>query len=197
MSIDDLSPDGRHARRDRNRHAVVDAYLDLIRAGVPHPSVADVADRSGVSHRSVFRYFSDKEELARTAIERHYAHIRPLLDLTAAPTDPVPRRVDLFVERRLELYDEIAPVARLSRSLILTQPVIADGIDALRARLRQQIEHLFADELARTSDPAATLAAIDVICSFESFELLRHDQRLDRRTTAHVLTASVHRLLGT
>ena len=35
--------DGRRARRDRNREAVVDAYLDLVREGDMHPNVADVA----------------------------------------------------------------------------------------------------------------------------------------------------------
>ena len=43
--------DGRTARRDRNRTAVLDAILDLIQEGNPLPTVAEISERSGTSHR--------------------------------------------------------------------------------------------------------------------------------------------------
>jgi AcrR family transcriptional regulator len=198
QSGDAVIEDGRRARRDRNKYAVVDAFLELVRAGNPRPSVAEVAERSGISHRSVFRYFADKDELARTAIERQQAFAAPLVALTVGPGAPLDERIHRFVERRMELFDHLAPVARLSRSLVQLQPVIASELASNRQYFRRQIEHLFHDELAAMTpvEAAQTLAALDVLCSFESADLLRHDQGLTRDDAAAVVERAMRRILG-
>jgi AcrR family transcriptional regulator len=190
--------DGRRARRDRNKYAVVDAFLELVRAGNPRPSVAEVADRSGVSHRSVFRYFEDKDELARTAIERQQAFAAPLLALTVGPGAPIDERISRFVERRIELFEHLGPVARLARALADGQPVLAAGLTSTRRYLRGQIEHLFAAELREMPGPQArhTLAVLDVVCSFESVDLLLHDQGLSRADVTAAIDRSMRQLLG-
>src|ERR1035438_5413311 len=65
--------DGRQLRRRRNRETVVDALLDLYRDGNLRPSTEEIAARSGLSPRSLFRYFDDVDDLTRTAI-RHQEH---------------------------------------------------------------------------------------------------------------------------
>ena len=193
-----VSDDGRRARRDRNKYAVVDAFLELVRAGNPRPSVADVAERSGVSHRSVFRYFADKDELARTAIERQQDFARPLIALTVGPGAPLDERIARFIDRRLALFQTLAPMARLSRSLVHLQPVIASELSRNRQYFRAQIQHLFQAELAALPavDAALAVAAMDVLCSFESTDLLLHDQGLSRDRAAAVLERSARKLLA-
>jgi AcrR family transcriptional regulator len=195
----DLEPqDGRHARRDRNKIAVVDAYLELIREGNPRPSVAEVADRSGVSHRSVFRYFADRDELARTSIERQESFVTPLLSLPIDHEQPLRDRVDLVVKRRLELFEAIAPVARLSRSLAPMQPIIQSELTKARAFFRAQVKRLFAPELTAMdkAHAASVVAVLDVLCSFEVAELLRTDQGLSTERTGDALRAAMIALLG-
>ena len=51
--------DGRRARRDRNRVAVVDSLLALYAEGDLNPSTDAIALRAGLSPRSLFRYFDD------------------------------------------------------------------------------------------------------------------------------------------
>ena len=188
MSTVDLELDGRRARRDRNKIAVVDAYLDLIRDGNPRPSVAEVAERSGVSHRSVFRYFADKDELARTSIERQESVVTPMLAIPIDPRASLEDRVDLVVRHRLELFETIAPVARLSRSLAPMQPILQSELTKARSFFRAQLKRTFAPEFAsmEKARAATTLAVVDVLCSFEAAELLRADQglSLDRATYA-------------
>ncbi len=190
--------DGRHARRDRNKIAVVDAFLELVRAGNPRPSVADVAERSGISHRSVFRYFADKDELARTAISRQEAAVAPMFTDTIARNTPLADRVRTLVTHRLSLFEEIAPVARLSRALAPLQPIVSAEITRSRGFLRVQVNKLFAAELD-AMDPvrAASIAAVlDVVCSFESIDLLRVDQGLSHDHAAAALVESIMQLLG-
>lgn len=181
--------DGRHARRDRNKFAVVDAYLDLIREGNPRPGIAQVAERSGVSHRSVFRYFSDKDELARTSIERQESRVAPMLPIAFEPSAPLATRIDLLVERRLEFFDAVAPVARLTRSLATMQPILDAELTKGRAFLRSQVKRLLSPELDAmdTRRAGLVLAAADVLCSFEVADLLRVDHRLSAARTADVL----------
>jgi len=190
--------DGRHARRDRNKYAVVDAYLQLVREGDPRPSIAAVADRSGVSHRSVFRYFADKNELARTAIERQHAFASPLVSLTVGPGAPLPERIERFVERRLELFDAIAPVARLTRSLASMQPLLEHELTTSRAFLRSQLRHLFRAEVDALPNAhrVPALAALDALCSFEAVDLLLRDQGLAEVDAAATLRFAIARLLS-
>ena len=62
--------DGRRARRERNREAVLDALMELVKEGDDDPSVDDIAARAGVSYRSVYRYFDDRADLFDAATKR-------------------------------------------------------------------------------------------------------------------------------
>jgi TetR/AcrR family transcriptional regulator, regulator of autoinduction and epiphytic fitness len=194
----DVHVDGRHARRDRNKHLVVAAYLDLVRAGNPRPSVLEVAERSGVSHRSVFRYFTDRDELVQTAIEHQHQLARPLARMPIGPDAPLEERLNVFVERRLDLYEALGAVARLSRSLATFEPVIAGELRRVRTALRLQIAHLFSPELDAMDDATrrGAIAGVDVLCSFEAVDLLRDDQGLSRKAAALVVTDGLRAFLG-
>ncbi len=189
--------DGRSARRDRNKHAVVDAYLDFIREGISRPSVAQVAERSGVSHRSVFRYFADRDEMARVSIQRQQLRLTPLF---REPTDrslSLPERIDQLLRHRSDIFTEVAATARLVRSLAPNQPILQAELDTNRSRFRSALKRTFASEFDRMAKPEAadTLAALDVLTSFECFELLRHDQSLTESRTLRVLRSSMLTLL--
>lgn len=73
-----MSGDGRSARRDRNRLAVLDAVIELFSEGVLEPTPDDVAARVGLSARSVYRYFVDRDALLRAAIDRSFERVMPL-----------------------------------------------------------------------------------------------------------------------
>ena len=66
-----------------------------------------------------------------------------------------------------------------------------------RRFLRRQIERLFATELSAAGPQrgARILAATDALCSFESWQLLREDQKLTRDDAAATLTDGVVALM--
>ena len=84
LSLDDEPVDGRRARRQRSRDLVVDALLDLLNAGVVRPTAQQVAERSGVSLRSIFRIFDDVETLHAAAAAEQLARVRHLFVDVAA-----------------------------------------------------------------------------------------------------------------
>lgn len=189
--------DGRRARRGRNREAVVDALLAFFREGELNPSVASVAERSGVSLRSVFRYFDDLDEMGRIAIQRHIEDIKHLFDLPGIGVGSRQERIERLVAHRIEWYEAVAPVARASMLRAPFQPVIAEGLQFRRELLRSQIERQFAPELEALpiGERFAVAAAADVLTSFESLEMLRTHRDLSTTKCASVLTESLDRLL--
>src|SRR5690242_3251648 len=90
-------PDGRTARTERTNGAVVEAYLSLIEEGDLRPSANRIADRAGVSLRTVFHHFEDMEKLFATLAERQlqrHAHDR------LPDTGPLADRIEAFVAAR-------------------------------------------------------------------------------------------------
>lgn len=185
--------DGRKLRREANRETVLDALVELYRDGQFEPSSAEIAERAGLSPRSLFRYFDDVDDLSHAAIDRQLRNARPLLDVGARPDEPTDTKVQRLVEARLRLFEVIAPPARAARVCAHRHPVIAAQLHESRSFLRHQLKRLFARELA--GDRANLLSAVDALCSFETYELLRTDQKLSRAKTAAALADALTALL--
>lgn len=189
--------DGRRLRRERNRAAVVDALLALYESGRLRPSSAQIAEQAGLSPRSLFRYFDDVDDLCRAAVARAHAQAASLLDMDVAADAPLAVRVEALVDQRLRLFETMAPAATVMRVESWFQPTLAAELARARSVLREQVRALFAGELATfpPGEAAGVLAAADVLCSFESYQLMRHDQRLAPSQVRSALGRSLARLL--
>jgi TetR/AcrR family transcriptional regulator of autoinduction and epiphytic fitness len=192
------SDDGRHARRHQNRRAVLEALVELYEEGDYAPRSAAIAQRAGLSPRSLFRYYDDIDDLSRAAIDLQLRRARPLLAIAASPADPTDAKIDCLVAARIGLFEAVAPAARAARMTAPRSRLVAAQVGEARAYLRRQIEELFAPEL-NAMEPeraACVLGAIDVLCSFESHELLSSQQGLPREGEAATLTAALLALVG-
>jgi AcrR family transcriptional regulator len=185
--------DGRRLRRQQNREAVIDALLASFREGHYQPSSNEIARRAGLSPRSLFRYFDDIDDLHRAATTRELRRARPLLELGIEPDAPTGAKIRALAAGRVRLYEQTASSATAVRISAHRYPVLAAELAARRSYLRAQIASLFAPELGRSD--RALLPALDVLCSFESYELLRVDQRLSRPKTEAALTCALTALL--
>jgi AcrR family transcriptional regulator len=188
--------DGRRARRDQNREKVVDAMLELYREDNLQPSVAAVADRSGVSHRSVFRYFEDLDQLHRVAIERQNRATAEYLRLSKIGQGTIEQRIAGIVQNRLELYDVAAPVARVAHMLAATQPVILDHIRDMSELAVDQVKRHFAPEIKAHVQGEVVAASVAFMVSMESMETLDQIYRLEREQMAAAMTLTVTQLLA-
>jgi AcrR family transcriptional regulator len=172
--------DGRKRRRTQNRDAVIDALVTLIGSGRFDASATEIAEHAGISPRSLFRYFDDTDDLLQAAVARHHELARPFLQLDVRPDEPLARRIAAVVVARAQLWDAIEPSARVARMRAPVNPTLAAELARNRALQRAQLQQAFAPELeAMGADEArATLAAVEVLCSFESHDLIRNDQQL-------------------
>ncbi len=140
--------DGRRARAERNRDAVVEAILDLLCEGVEYPTAEAIAERSGVSVRSVFRHFDDLESLHAAAVDRHSDRIRDLFEPPPSG-GPLARRIDELAARRSRLFEAMTPVRVVGERLRGRSEVIDERLEFVRELLRSQVTTLFEPELDR------------------------------------------------
>lgn len=172
-TFDDEPVDGRRARRQRSRDLVVDALLALLNEGVARPTAQQVAERSGVSLRSIFRIFDDVETLHAAAASEQLARVRHLfVDVAAVGT--VEERVEEIVQLNARLYESVAPVRRAALRTAPESPPLRDQLGRLRAWMRAEIDRVFAAELQ--GGPHA--AALEALFSFEAWDQLRVAQHL-------------------
>jgi TetR/AcrR family transcriptional regulator, regulator of autoinduction and epiphytic fitness len=193
-----LGLDGRTARRHRNTDAVLDAVHQLFVEGHRVPTVEDVATRSGVSLRSIYRYFPDRDELLRAALARRMHVAEPLFHLDDLGVGSLPERIERFATHRMELYDAMAPTARAALREAVTAPVIAEVVRQRRTQLTEQTRQHFARELEALPEQRAAnvLAAMDVLSQFEAVEELRVGRGLPPDRAREVLVGALRALLG-
>lgn len=190
--------DGRTARRDRNRSTVLDAVLALFSEGNLQPRPEDVAVRSGVSLRSVYRYYSDPAALLRAAMRRHLENVSPLLHIDAIGEGPLPERVERFVDARLRLYEAIAPAARAARLAARDNEVIRARMGETEELLRRQVNRHFEPELSslRPRFRRAISDAIDALVQLEALDYLFVERSLADRQVAETLRIAIAQLLA-
>jgi AcrR family transcriptional regulator len=186
--------DGRRLRRAHNREAVIDGLLALFGDGNYEPSMADIAERAGLSLRSVFRYFEDVDDLHKAAAIRQIALVLPLLELEVPPEATTADKIRTVVRARARLFEQIGPAGQALRIGAHRHAPLAAELTRNRSFFRGQLETVFAAEAA--TPLGAVLPAVDVLLSFESYELLRRDQGLSRAAAERLLTDAIGAMLG-
>ncbi|MDT5029492.1 MAG: TetR/AcrR family transcriptional regulator, regulator of autoinduction and epiphytic fitness [Micromonosporaceae bacterium] len=188
--------DGRSARAERTRGAIVEALLALNHEGDLKPTGERIAERAGVSLRALWANFKDMEALFSAAgqrlLERQDAEYRKI-----SPQLPLKRRVDEFCRQRARMLEIVAPSARAAQ---LREPFSA----ALRysratniAWVRRQIEELFAVELDLTGQGREQLFnALTVTCTWSAWSMLRDELELDPDAAQGVMVATMTALLA-
>ena len=186
--------DGRSARAERTRDAVVEAMLALIEEGDLRPTGPRIAERAGVSLRSVYQHFDDLEALFGRAADLHSERMQRLV--RPVPTEgPLTERLSAFVAERTRLLEAASPVARAAALVEPFSQEVASRRRAARRRGSAELEAVFAPELSgrEPHDRDELLAALTVIGDWPTWENLRVQQGLSethaRRALGRMLAA--------
>ncbi len=189
--------DGRRMRTERGREAVIEALLAIYEEGVSRPSAAAIALRAGVSERSVFRYFDDRDSLIQAIVTfqtERIGHLYAKPNFSGTTTE----RINALVELRLTIYDKTNNVVRAAASEIAESQQLIKAFDFRRQVLSQQIDKVFAPELAALApaEAAELRAALDVAASVEQIDYLRHHKGNSVEFTRSIVKLTLHALLG-
>jgi TetR/AcrR family transcriptional regulator of autoinduction and epiphytic fitness len=186
--------DGRSARAARTRDAVVDALLSLLDDGNLRPTAREVAQRAGVSLRSVYVHFDDLDDLFTAAAHQHFERVRDLIE-RIPDQGPLETRLDLFTRQRARIHEASAQVRRAA---VLQEPfshALAEVLSLARKLSRAEIELVFGNEIGRREgdDRARVVVELDMLSSAATWETLRvhYDRSADeaREIVADLLRA--------
>lgn len=166
--------DGRRARGVRTRAAIIDALLGQVADGDLAPTAQRIADRAGVSVRSVYQHFDDVEGLFREAASRARAQAAdraPQVD-TGLPTA---ERIHALVSARSTFLEALLPFGRASRLVEASSQDLRDARHDLDQANRRELQKVFAPELRALSGAERTRAVklLDLLTSWSAWDQLR------------------------
>ncbi|MDQ1439538.1 MAG: hypothetical protein QOK43_3167 [Acidimicrobiaceae bacterium] len=187
----------------------MDALLSLIADGELKPPAPRIAQRAGVSLRSIYQHFEDLEALFAAAHARYTRHLLTLID--EVPDDgPVEERLDAFVAQRAQVMEEVTPARRAA---LLQEPFsqqLRDGRDRIYDIATAEVARVFRLELEAAASEGSVkgsvegsaasarsdlLAALSMAASWEAWDHLRLGG-LDTEGAQRVMRLALAALLG-
>jgi len=189
--------DGRTLRAERTRQALVNALLGLLDDGEVRPTAERIAERAGVSERSVFQHFPDREALfeavARQQYERVIATVKPV-----DASKPLSERLDAFVIQRARLLEQVSPVRRAALLLEHESNVVAGWLASARQGGATEVERVFRRELEalERGERAVLLGALVSATSWPVWEGYRVHQRMGTERARAAMRRTLTALLG-
>jgi TetR/AcrR family transcriptional regulator of autoinduction and epiphytic fitness len=192
----ETAADGRVARGQRTREAVIEALYGLYTEGNLTPTIQELATRVGMTTRSIYHHFPDREAvaaaLAEQQMERH-----PQLFAARRIRGTPSERVDGIVAHRAELFETVAPVRRAVLALVHSIPALQTQQTNMAAHLRGQLTRTFESELSALDADAGdeVLDLLDLHTSWETWDRLRTWQGLSVERSRQLVTGLVTQAL--
>jgi AcrR family transcriptional regulator len=187
--------DGRTARAVRTKDAIVDATLALIDDGDLRPTGPRIAERAGVSVRSIFQHFDDLDALFSAVGERVATRIVARLH-PIDPTMALPDRVTAFVAQRVEVLESLTPVLRAALVHAATSEVIRHQFGDGHLFFRDHIGEVFASELAAAPDASVLHESLMIALSWPTWDMLRGAENRTPSEARAVIDWTVRATLG-
>lgn len=197
---DDEPPprDGRAARAVRTRKAVADALLNLIEEGDLRPTSKAIAERAGVSERTIFQHFEDLETLFSVAASRVGERIQR--ELESVPDDgDFDDRLGAYLDQLIYLHESTTPIRRASRLHEPFSPVLDGALQFWRDALRRGIDRVFAPELSAWGDETErreVVEALALVVTWSSWENMRRHSDFTKERARRVMELSFRAVLG-
>ena len=168
--------DGRAARSHRTRRAIINAMRALHSDGDLRPTAPRIAERAGVSLRTVWQQFTDMEALLVEAVKRDSEILRSLVR-KIEPDQPLASRVDTFVSQRAQILEEMTPTWRAARIHQSGSAELRSDHRKKTAAGRAELELVFAPEFDQLSGQQRDhlVESLHAISIWSFWESLRAD----------------------
>ncbi len=193
---DDAPVDGRTARAQRTREAIVEACVALVEAGDVRPTAPRIAAQAGVSVRSVFQHFDDLETLFAMVSERAVTGLAQLITPVDADL-PLDERIEQFVSQRVALLEALTPIRRAADVHAPFSPGIRERIQLGHDYFRDELARVFGRELDAL--PAGrrdeVLDLLDVSTTWSTWDVLRTLVHRDVAQAAAAMTLGLRTAL--
>jgi AcrR family transcriptional regulator len=183
--------DGRRARSERSKQAIIDATLALMEEGTLIPTAQQISDRASVGIRSFFRHFEDMETLFAT-IDDQIRENTEALFLGGDRDGTLEERIQHAVERRADGYEVETNMILSTAAQLWRSEVLRRNYSRYQRGLRKDLDDWLPElkKLSRTEREA-----VDAIASFEMWHRLRYHQGLGKRAAIDVIVGLLNSLV--
>jgi TetR/AcrR family transcriptional regulator, regulator of autoinduction and epiphytic fitness len=190
--------DGRAMRAERTRRAIVEALVELLDGGDPRPTVEEIAAQAGVSERTVFQHFPDREALFEATARFQYERVLPTL-VAIDPELPLAERIEAFTAQRAHLLETVSGVRRGALLIEHESETAHRRLQEARHAKAREVERVFARELdaVPTAERAPLLAALVALAAWTSWDGWRNHQGLSPEQAREAMRTGFERLLRT
>jgi len=196
MAQSSSSSDGRRLRSERTKRAIMEAYIELLREKPEIPTAAQIADRAGISTRSVFERFVDLKGLSLATVD--YAFTMGETQAVARHVDgDRPTRVRSHVETRAHTCERWLPVWRVVIANQGRLEQLRDRVHFIRQVIVNRMELMYRPELESLSaeERRDLLIALEALIDFESWGRMREGHGLSFDDASSVWIRLIDRML--
>ena len=170
--------DGRFARSQKTKDAIVKALLKLLR-NTPFPTAEQVAKESKIGLRTVYRQFKDMESIYLSLHEECMHSLSQMFDSDIDLDKSFKERVNFAISERLTIYEEYETlfIATISNSARLPTLVnqVAESYQIMRERFIEIVPEI---KNLSTIKSDLLFARITFPPWFSLRKLLKHDQKI-------------------
>lgn len=188
--------DGRIARGERTRAAIIAAHAALLRDGELRPTAAKVAERADVSVRTIWSNFKDREALLDASTSFWMAEDDELWK-PIDPALPIDERISVYVAQRARRLENISPAAKSAALSEPFSPTLRASRQSHIDRMRDQVALVFATEFAgrEEADRVWLLQAVALAASWPTWVQLRDDTGMSIQDASTVMERTMRVLL--
>lgn len=175
--------DGRRARSERSKQAIIDASLTLMAEGNLIPTAQQISDKAGLGIRSFFRHFEDMETLFAT-IDEQIRDSTEALYLGGDRDGTLDERILHAIERYGEGYEKQRNMVLSTSAQLWRSETLRKNYARYQRGLRKDLDDWLPElkQLTRSEREA-----VDAVASFEMWHRLRYHQGLSKQATIEVL----------
>jgi AcrR family transcriptional regulator len=170
--------DGRFARSQKTKDAIVKALLKLLR-NTPFPTAEQVAKESKIGLRTVYRQFNDMESIYLSLHEECMHSLGQMFDSDVDLDKSFKERVNFAISERLTIYEEYETlfIATISNSARLPTLVnqVAESYQIMRERFIEIVPEI---KNLSTIKSDLLFTRITFPPWFSLRKLLKHDQKI-------------------
>lgn len=183
--------DGRRARSERSKQAIIEATLALMEAGVLIPTAQQISDRAGVGIRSFFRHFEDMDTLFSTIDEQIRDNTEALF-LGGDRDGSLEERILHAVERHADGYESRRNMILSTSAQLWRSETLRNNYARYQRGLRKDLDDWLPELKQLKRDQRE---AVDAIASFETWHRLRYHQGLSKAVAIDVIVCMLNTLI--
>lgn len=190
-----IKQDGRTARLERNRAAIVRAQVEHVQETGRLATADEIAERADVSQRSVYRIFGDKATLLREATSYVYKQLADRFPFPELDGLSVLERICRVVDHLASVYEFVTPMRRVLAKSEISPDLALEERERVRARYLEKIRSGFSDLGVFAEASPVRIGAFRLITSWNAWEYLRSEGKLPAESAKKVVCHAIEAVL--